>query len=138
MNLPILLASAIVSTQTVPVVSVEPIVRNEVITVHTQTCHQVQDNSNSIVGGIVGGVIGSQIGSNESTRRTMTGVGAIIGTQVAQPSYVTRCHPTYSQQAVPTVVGYNVTYILNGVRYSTVMSYNPGSHVTVQPTHTVR
>lgn len=134
----ILLASAIISAQTVPVTSVEPIVRNEVVTVHAQTCHQVLDNNNSIVGGIVGGLIGSQIGSNESTRRTMTGVGAIIGSQAAQPSYVTRCHPTYSQQAVPTVVGYKVTYILNGVSYSTVMNYHPGSHVTVQPTHTVR
>lgn len=142
MNLPILLASATIaastSAQTVPVVSVEPIVRNEVVTVHSQTCHQAIDNSNSIVGGIVGGIIGSQIGQDESTRRAMTGVGAIIGSQAVQPGYVTRCSPSYSQQTVPTVVGYNVTYIFNGVRHSTVMSYNPGSHVTVQPSHTVR
>jgi len=126
------------TAQTVPVISVDPIIRNEVVTVHSQTCHQAIDNNNSIVGGIVGGLIGSQIGRDEGTRRAMTGVGAIIGTQAVQPSYVTRCNPTYSQQAVPTVVGYNVTYVINGVRQSTVMSYNPGSHVTVQQNYTVR
>jgi uncharacterized protein YcfJ len=130
--------AATVATQTVPVESVSPIIRNEVVTVHTQSCQQVADNSNQVVGGIIGGLIGSQIGRSEDTRRVMTGVGAIIGSQSVTPGVATRCAPTYSQQAVPTVVGYNVTYILNGVRYSTVMSYNPGSHVTVQPTHTVR
>lgn len=140
MSVTTLLASATIAAaiQTVPVVSVEPIIRNEVVTVHTQACSQHQDSHNSIVGGIVGGLIGSQIGRDESTRRTMTGVGAIIGSQAAQPTYVTRCAPTYSQQAVPTVVGYNVTYIVDGVRQSAVMSYNPGSHVTVQRNYTVR
>ena len=125
--------------QTVPVVSVEPIVRNEVVTVHTQRCQQVASHNDSIVGGVVGGLIGSQIGRSEDTRRIMTGVGAIIGTQVvSSPSYNTRCAPTYHQQAVPTVVGYNVTYVVDGVQQSTVMGYNPGSHVTIQRNYTVR
>jgi len=127
------------AVQTVPVVSVEPIVRNEVVTVHTQQCQQVASYDNSIVGGVIGGLIGSQIGRDDSTRRVMTGVGAIIGSQaVSSPSYNTRCAPTYHQQAVPTVVGYNVVYVVDGVQQSTVMRYNPGSHVTIQRNYTVR
>lgn len=130
--------AATAAVQTVPVESVSPIIRNEVITVHTQSCQQVADNSNQVVGGIIGGLIGSQIGRSEDTRRVMTGVGAIIGSQSVTPGVATRCSPTYSQQAVPTVVGYNVTYIINGVRQSTVLAYNPGSHVTVQQNYSVR
>lgn len=127
------------AVQTVPVQSVEPIIRNEVVTVHTQQCQRVASQDNSIVGGVIGGLIGSQIGHDQDTRRIMTGVGAIIGTQVANsPTYNTRCAPTYHQQAVPTVVGYNVTYVVDGIRQSTVMSYNPGSHVTIQRNYTVR
>jgi len=127
------------AVQTVPVQSVEPIVRNEVVTVHTQQCQQVVSQNNSIVGGVIGGLIGSQIGHSEDTRRIMTGVGAIVGSQTANsPTYNTRCAPTYHQQAVPTVVGYNVTYVVDGIRQSTVMSYNPGSHVTVQRNYAVR
>lgn len=130
--------AATAAVQTIPVESVSPIIRNEVVTVHTQTCQQVADNSNQIVGGIIGGLIGSQIGRSEDTRRVMTGVGAIVGSQSVTPGVTTRCAPTYSQQAVPTVVGYNVTYVIDGVRQSTVMSYNPGSHVTVQRNYSVR
>lgn len=127
------------AVQTVPVHSVQPIIRNEVVTVHTQQCQQVASQNNSIVGGVLGGLIGSQIGRNEDSRRIMTGVGAIIGSQAANsPTYNTRCAPTYHQQAVPTVVGYNVTYVVNGMLQSTVMSYNPGSHVTIQQNYTVR
>lgn len=130
--------AATMAVQTIPVESVSPIIRNEVVTVHTQSCQQVADNSNQVVGGIIGGLIGSQIGRSEDTRRVMTGVGAIIGSQSVTPGVATRCSPTYSQQAVPTVVGYNVTYVIDGVRQSTVMSYNPGSHVTVQLNYSVR
>jgi uncharacterized protein YcfJ len=132
-------AALAVSAQTVPVQSVEPIIRNEVVTVHTQQCQQVVSQNNSIVGGVIGGLIGSQIGRDQDTRRIMSGVGAIIGSQAANsPTYNTRCAPTYHQQAVPTVVGYNVTYVVDGIQQSTVMSYNPGSHVTVQRNYTVR
>ena len=132
------------ATQTVPVQSVEPIIRNEPVTVHMQSCQQVANvvlgaSVGAIVGGVVGGIIGSQVGRSNDTRRMMTGVGAIIGSQVVNsPSYHTRCAPTYHQQAVPTVVGYNVTYVVDGVLQSTVMNYNPGSHITIQRNYTVR
>ena len=91
------------------------------------------------MGGVLGGLIGSQIGRDEDAIRIMTGVGAIIGTQaVNSPFYNTRCAPTYHQQAVPTVVGYNVVYVVDGVQQSSVMRYNPGSHVTIQRNYTVR
>lgn len=142
MDLPIILAAAVISTtiQTAPVVSIDPVVRNEVVTTHLQSCNQVTvNNNNSMVGAVVGGLIGSQIGRNDNTRLVMTGLGTIVGAQVFNnPSYETHCTPTFAQQVVPTVIGYNVGYIVNGVRHSTFMTYNPGTHVTVYPTHTVR
>lgn len=142
MDLPIILAAAVVSAtvQTAPVVSIESVVRNEVVTTHLQSCNQVVvNNNNSAFGAVIGGMVGSQIGNDDSTRIIMTGLGTFVGAQVFNtPSYETHCTPTFAQQVIPTVIGYNVSYILNGVRHSTFMTYNPGTHVTVYPTHTVR
>ena len=137
------------TTQTVPVTSVQPIVQNQPVMVQQQLCTDVvrsYDNGDrSALGGVIGGIIGSQIGHDNNTRRIMTGVGAILGTQAASNyntnpsvSYSTHCAPSYTQQVVPTVVGYNVTYVVDGVMQSTVMNYNPGSHVTIQRNYSVR
>lgn len=123
---------------TAPVVSVEPIITNQPMMVQERLCHNVQNNNNSVIGGVVGALIGSQIGSDNSTRRTMTGVGAVVGSQIYNtPSYHTQCGDSYVQRAIPTVTGYNVTYVLDGVYHTTAMRHNPGSHVTIQRSHRV-
>lgn len=137
------------STQTVPVTSVNPIIQNRPVMVQEQHCTDVvrhYDNGDrSIIGGIIGGVVGSQIGNDSNTRRIMTGVGAIIGTQVGSDyntnprvHYSTHCAPSYVQRAVPTVTGYKVTYVIDGITQSSIMSYDPGSHITVQRNYSVR
>ena len=155
--MPVTMSSAVASvalataaaTQTVPVSNVEPLVENRVVTVQEQHCTDVvrsYDNGDrGVVGGIIGGLIGSQIGNDQNTRRIMTGVGAIIGTQVGSDHntnptvrYSTHCAPSYSQKAIPTIVGYRVTYVVDGVMQSTVLGYNPGSHITVQRSYSVR
>jgi uncharacterized protein YcfJ len=133
------------ATVTVPVVSSEPIVRNEPVMTQEYVCTQTQrpthDPNGALVGGIIGGVIGSQMGHDSSSRRVMTGIGAVIGSQVggSGPSVPTsHCGTTYVNRAVPTVVGYRVTYIVDGMHQTATMSYNPGSHVTIQRSYSVR
>lgn len=139
-----IIASAAVAATMVqaPVTNVEPIIRNEVVTVQTQNCHTLPAYSNreSIVGGIVGGLIGSQIGRDEGTRRVMTGVGAVIGSQVGYDSYGPgqRCAPAVENRAVPTVAGYRVTYMYNGAYHVAQLPYNPGQYVTIQQHHSIR
>ena len=141
--------AATAATQTVPVTSVQPIIENRVITVQEQHCTDVvrhYDNGDrAVIGGVIGGIIGSQIGNDHNTRRIMTGVGAIIGSQVGSehntnPSvhYRTQCAPSYSQKAVPTVIAYRVTYVVDGVMQSSVLGYNPGSHITIQRNYSIR
>lgn len=153
--MPVSMTNIIASTalsaavQTAPVVSVEPLVVNEPVMVQTQHCTDVvrsYDNGDrSVLGGIIGGVIGSQIGHDQNTRRIMTGVGAILGTQAASdynrnPSvrYSTHCAPSYTQQVVPTIKGYKVTYIIDGIQQTSIMSYNPGQFVTVNRSYSIQ
>lgn len=129
------IAAAVISA---PVVNVEPVIQNQPMMVQERLCQNVQNDNNSIIGGVIGAVIGSQIGRSEDTRRVMTGVGAVVGSQIYDtPSYHTRCGDSYVQRPIPTVTGYNVTYILDGVYHTTTMRHNPGSHVTVQRGHRV-
>lgn len=158
--MPVSMTSAIASvaiattaaTQTVPVTSVEPIITNQPVMVQVQHCtgitqQQAASNQNvNIIGGIIGGVIGSQIGNTENTKRIMTGIGAIVGSRLGNNGYsdpqqllqTTHCAPTIQQHAVPTITGYNVSYIIDGIQQSTVLSYNPGSHITIQRSYTIR
>lgn len=137
------------STVTVPVVNVEPIVRNQPAMVQVEHCTNIarhyDSGDRSVIGGVIGGVIGSQIGRDDNTRRIMTGVGAIIGTQIGSDynrnptvHYSTNCTPTYVQRPIPTVTGYRVYYVVDGVTQSTVLSYDPGSQITLQRNYTVR
>lgn len=130
---------------TVPVVSTQPIIQNQPVMVQEYRCNQTQrptyDQNSAIIGGIIGGVIGSQMGHDQNSRRILTGVGAVVGSQVGGvgPSApITHCGESYVQKAVPTVVGYRVTYVVDGIHQTATMSYDPGSHVTVQRSYNVR
>ena len=146
-----LLASAVsAAIVTAPVINVQPIVSSEHVQVPRNVCTQVPtyhsgSNNGSIVGGIIGGVIGSEVGRDSSNRAALTGIGVLIGSQMGQanntpPSYgsTTHCGVQYTSEYVQRVSSYQVTYQLDGVNYTTVMSYHPGSHVTVQRSHSVR
>lgn len=142
--------AATMAVQTVPVSSVEPIIQNRPVMVQESHCTPVQHsygggNGGTILGGIIGGAIGSQIGNSEGTRRVMTGVGAIIGAQHGrqydsppQVYYSQHCAPSYVQRAVPTITGYKVSYVVDGVPQTVVMSHNPGAYVTVERNYVIR
>lgn len=135
----------VAATITVPVISTKPIVQNQPVMVKEYRCTESHrpsyDRDGALVGGIVGGIIGSTMGHDNNSRRILTGVGAVIGSQVGGqgPSApISHCGESYTQRAVPTIVGYNVTYVVDGIQQSTVLSYDPGSHVTVQRSYSVR
>lgn len=130
---------------TVPVIRTDPIVENRPVMVKEYRCNQTSrptyDQNNAIVGGIIGGIIGSQMGHDSSSRRVMTGVGAVVGSQIGGvgPSVpITHCGDSYTQRAVPTVVAYRVYYVVDGIQQSAILNYDPGSHITVERNYTIR
>tara|TARA_A100001015_G_scaffold281254_1_gene344344 strand:- start:1717 stop:2217 length:501 start_codon:yes stop_codon:yes gene_type:complete len=134
-----------------PVVSVTPITVNQSVMVKQEYCRPIITGYNdgmrgSTTGSIIGAVLGSMIGENDSQRRIMTGVGAVIGGRVGS-KHNTEPHVEYgrtycgykdSNQVQKVIQGYKVTYILNGTHHTTEMSYNPGNFVTIQTSYTIR
>ena len=147
-----LIASATVAASIVtsPVTNVRPIVTNQVIQVPKTNCVNVPvyhsgNNNGSIVGGIIGGVVGSNLGRDSRNRDVLTGVGVLVGSEMGRvnntpPSYgmTQQCGTYYDNQVVQTVSGYEVTYRLNNMSYTTTMGYHPGSYVTIEHSHSVR
>jgi uncharacterized protein YcfJ len=137
--------AATAATVTVPVTRTEPIIQNQPVMVKEYRCTNSHapsyDRDRALLGGIVGGIIGSQMGHDQNSRRVFTGVGAVVGSHVGGqgPSVpISHCGESYTQKAIPTVVGYRVSYIVDGVYQTSTMSYDPGSHVTIQRTYQVR
>jgi len=175
----LLLVSAAVHAELAPVTHVEPIIRNEPVTVAQNSCNQqpvysqqhqssggvigaindtVFGSTGGLVGAVVGGAIGNQIGGGTG-REVARIAGVVIGAKMgddysrsrqsreivvgdyhhqSQPVYQTRCMTSYSNQLQQIVVGYNVTYILDGRVRTTALPYNPGSYVNVQRTTVIR
>jgi uncharacterized protein YcfJ len=117
-----------------------------------QKCEQVQVSkqapvkderrvAGSVVGGVAGGLLGSQIGGGSGQKvATVAGAaaGAYAGNQV-QKSMQEKDMVTTSETRCKTVnerteklVGYNVTYRLNGKEDSVRMAYNPGKQIPVR------
>lgn len=132
------------------VVSVTPI--NQSVAIPQQTCNQQYvaqpynnyNGGNALIGAIAGGVIGNAVGGR-SYRGYHRGYGrnngaialgaisgAIVGSQINsgggyQP--VQNCYTTTTYQN--QVVGYNVTYRLNGRTYTTQTESYPGQYIQV-------
>jgi uncharacterized protein YcfJ len=131
------------------VTDVQPIIENRVVTTVQPLCHNVPvhqpvyDQGGAVLGGIIGGVIGNEVFRN-GNRSVGTGIGVLIGSQVggnngsAVVGYRQHCTESYSNQLIPTTIGYRVSYLLDGVVHVTNMSYNPGHYVTVERNVTVR
>ena len=101
-----------------------------------------QTGAGAVIGMIAGGVIGNSFGGG-SGRALATGVGAmtgaVVGNQIeANTAFaagtevpVQRCQVVNTSQQ--RTVGYDVMYEYHGQRYSTRMSYDPGSRVEIDP-----
>lgn len=134
--------AATMASVSVPVTSVEPIIENRPVMQQTQHCfqedHYSSGNTHSTIMGVLGAVAGSMIGKDESSRRIMTGVGAIAGTKYGQRydtgpriNTTTRCVPSTQQRAVPFITGYKVSYMLDGKQRAVRMNYHPGTHIMI-------
>ncbi|HEY6136119.1 MAG TPA: glycine zipper 2TM domain-containing protein [Rubrivivax sp.] len=95
----------------------------------------------SVVGGVAGGLLGSQIGGGSGQKvATVAGAaaGAYAGNQVQKSmqekdmvtTNETRCKTV--NERTEKLVGYDVTYRLNGKEDSVRMAYNPGKQIPVR------
>ena len=145
-----LLANGVIATTIattsiqVPVTSVEPLIQNvpQVVPVpHCREIFQAQGPSNNYTHKIIGGILGSMIGGNDSTRRIMTGVGVMagdyLGGKEGKVVHKTHCSTSWTNKLVKKNVGYRVTYLMDGQSYQQVMSYNPGTSLTIEKQITV-
>ena len=134
--------AATMASVSVPVTSVEPIYENRPVMQQTQYCFQEDryssGNTHQTVMGVLGAVAGSMIGKDESSRRIMTGVGALVGSRMGQRydsgpriHTSTRCVPSTQQRPLTFLTGYKVTYFLDGVKRIVKLDYHPGTHIMV-------
>ena len=135
------------SQEVARVVSSTPIIQQ--VTLPRQVCSETQvlvqqprSGVGATVGAITGGILGSQIGSG-SGRAVTTALGiiggAILGDQLeGEPAPAVRTANSCTQQInyENRVVGYNVVYEYAGRQYTTQMSSDPGSQLSIQVTPT--
>lgn len=129
-----------------PVVSSTPNYKTIYTSQPRQSCRMVETTNDpnniagTVVGGAAGGLIGNQFG--KGTGKTIaTAAGALIGAGVGRTvqdrnkgqSYLKeKCETVYDEVPQKVIDGYNVTYLRNGMRETTKMSYDPGSHVKIR------
>jgi uncharacterized protein YcfJ len=141
------------------VVDVDPIVRRVRVSVPEQQCWSEEQAVRSgpsrsevrgtIIGGLIGAVVGHQVSSRQGvhTPSAMIGgslIGAAIGNGVGSSKGdrrgeyvpvryrdVERCEVSYRDAWEERIDGYEVTYVYNGRKYTTMMPYDPGRQVRV-------
>ena len=123
-------------------VNVPMTVSQRVCDTERQVVPAQQTGAGAVVGMIAGGLLGNTVGGG-SGRALATGVGAVAGaiagnqieanTAAANSTEVPvqRCRIVNTTQQ--RTVGYDVMYEYHGQRYSTRMSYDPGSRVEIDP-----
>tara|TARA_R100000008_G_scaffold83231_1_gene68397 strand:- start:190 stop:699 length:510 start_codon:yes stop_codon:yes gene_type:complete len=142
----------------VPITDVQPNYSVSEIRVPVNTCTQqlvpvtkngdsINFNANNIIGGVIGGILGNQIGKGSgNTAATAAGavIGAVIAGNHAQQSHVhyenrVVCNTTYRIQQKTFVDGYLVSYIFNGLTYTTRTAFRPyGDTLKLRVNHSVQ
>lgn len=96
-----------------------------------------------VIGAVTGAVVGNQFGRGQG-REAATAIGAVVGALAGDnlanrdrwdryeqaPREVTSCRMVDEVQS--RLVGYQVSYELDGHRYTTMMNENPGPYVQVR------
>jgi len=96
----------------------------------------------TIVGAIIGGALGNAIGHNKSNKKVGMAAGAVLGGAIGHDigkqngqqvvHHETVCYNAGSDVEYQSVVdGYQVTYILNGREYTTLLDRDPGPQMPV-------
>ena len=123
--------------------------RQECQDVQVQKQAPVKDNNRiagTVVGGVAGGLLGSAVGAGRGkTVATVAGAtaGAYAGNQVQKnmqqkdvvTATETRCKTV--NETSKKLVGYDVTYRLEGKENVVRMSFNPGHRIPVKDGHVV-
>jgi uncharacterized protein YcfJ len=130
------------------VVQVQPLVERVRYSVPVEECWDEQrvrragggSASGAIVGGVVGAMVGSTVGHGDDRQVATVGgalLGAAIGSQVGdgrrdyrapRREVRQRCEVHEETRWDERVVGYRVTYVYNGRRDVTRLSYDPGRY----------
>lgn len=100
-----------------------------------------QSLSGTIAGGLIGGVVGHQFGGGHG-KDALTVAGAAIGASIGHESdkkrdyyssvVQTRRHCEMQNNYVSELEGYKVKYRYKGGIYSTVLDYDPGTHINIR------
>ena len=120
-----------------PVTAQVPVARQQ-CTQGEQYVQQAPSGAGAVIGAIAGGVLGNAIGGGFG-RAAATGLGVVAGSVVGNQVEangnpvtavpVSRCQNVTSYES--RVVGYDVTYMYAGQRYSTRMAQDPGLQFAV-------
>ena len=142
-------ASTVVHEQSTPVViatvlSAQPITEIVRQPISKEVCYEPQQARNSktpaIVGGILGGLVGNQFGSGSGrTATTIAGaaLGASIGADRSRREHQRYRSPRHCEvrteyEESRQIVGYRVSYELDGQTYVTQTEHNPGKTITIE------
>lgn len=128
------LAKVISST---PIYEKIPVIQTECTKSYIEEPIYSYNPNNAMVGAIAGGLIGSVISPHSGKNAAIGALGgAIIGSQIKSHS-----HSQYIQKPVANcqdithyqnkMVGYEISYLLNGIVYSTTTNTYPGSYIEV-------
>jgi uncharacterized protein YcfJ len=140
------------------VVDVDPIVRRVRVSEPEQSCWTEEEAVRSgparsevrgtLIGGLIGAAVGHQLGRHQDVGPVAIVGGSMIGAAIGngvgaskaerRGEYVPvryrdveRCEVNYRESWEETIDGYEVTYVYNGRKYTTVMPYDPGKRVRV-------
>jgi len=140
------------------VVDVDPIVRRVRVSAPEQECWTEEQATPSgparsevrgtLIGGLIGAAVGHQMGRHYDVGPAAIVGGSLIGAAIGNGvgagkaerngEYVPvryrdveRCEVSYRDTWEERIDGYDVTYVYNGRKYTTVMPYDPGKRIRV-------
>jgi uncharacterized protein YcfJ len=140
------------------VIDVDPIVRRVRVSEPQESCWVEEEAVRSgparseirgtLIGGLIGAAVGHQLGRHHDVGPAAIVGGSMIGAAIGngvgagkaerRGEYVPvryrdveRCQVNYRETWEERIDGYEVTYVYNGRKYTTVMPYDPGKRILV-------
>ncbi len=136
------------------VVKSEPVYRTITVTEEEQHCYKQEvvyqqpipkKSGNPLVGGILGAAVGHALGHRSKHRKGATIAGAFVGASIASSNasannrtiretrrIENRCKMIPISWEEERLVGYNVIYKYNGIRFETRMPYKPNNRFKIK------
>lgn len=141
------------------VTHVEPIFETLVHSVPKEQCwnervrsrkdYRPESTTPVLLGALIGGAIGNELGHRKRNKQVGAVVGGLLGGSIGQDiardsrrhhnhqhtnhyETIERCEVSYDRHEEQSVVGYDVTYLYHGNKYTTQTDRHPGKKVKVQ------